>query len=106
MGIGQPVATCVGDFDTEGAADDVQEQQEVPTGDATVRDRVGGQLGHDVRRRVQRQAPAAELFRGEESGETGAARGGGELHAEVADTAGEFGGFLRHVTQRGGACLL
>src|SRR5690606_23456121 len=38
-------------------------------------------------------------------GLVGAAWRGGELHAEVVDGGGGFGGSLIHVTQRGGVCV-
>jgi hypothetical protein len=65
----EAVTPSVGDFDAEGVADDVEGESEVPAGDTAVGGGVGGELGHDVLRRVQREAPGAELLGGEESGE-------------------------------------
>lgn len=104
-----PVAAGVGDLDAQGAADDVERESEVPAWYAAVRGRVGRQLGHDVLRRVQREAPVPELLNREQAGLAGSARCGWQECAEVAGGVGElglgFGGFLIHVTQRGRPCL-
>ena len=65
------------------------------------------EFGDDVPRRVQYGSPqVAQLLGGEEAGEAGAARGGGQQEAEVRAGVSEFGGaFLVHVTQRGGPRL-
>ena len=105
MGLGELLATGVGDLDAEDVADDVEGEPEVAAGDAAVVRRVVGQFGDEVACRVQRQAPGAELLGREQTGETGAAWRGGELHAVVTDGGGEFGGFRVHVTQRGGVCV-
>lgn len=108
----QPVTVGVGDLNPEGAAHDVEQQLEVPARDAAVGGRVVRQFGHDVRRRVQRELPAAQLLGGEETSEARSARGGGQQDAEVADGAVGLGGlccclgeFLIHITQRGRVCL-
>lgn len=67
----EAVTPGVGDLDAEGGPDDVQGEPEVPAGDAAVGDGVGREFGHDVRRRVQGEAPGAELLGGEETGEAG-----------------------------------
>lgn len=100
-GCRQAVGAGVRHLDAEGVGDDVEEQAEVPAGGSAVCRRVGRQLRDDLPRRVQRQSPGAQLLGGEEAGQAGAARGGGELEAEVADGGAEFGGVLLHVTQRG-----
>lgn len=69
--LGEAVTPGVGDLDAEGGRDDVEGEPEVPAGDATVGDGVGREFGHDVRRRVQGEAPRTELLGGEEAGETG-----------------------------------
>lgn len=51
-------------------------------------DGVGRQLRDDEFRRVRRQSPRAQLLGGEQPGETGAARCGGQLEAEVTDGDG------------------
>ncbi len=99
--LGEPVGSGVGDLDTEGAAEVLEEQQEVPSGYAAVLDGVVGEFGDDETGGVQREAPGAELFRGEETGEAGASAGGGELNAEVVDGGCGLGEFLNHVTQSG-----
>lgn len=99
-----PVTVRVRHLDAEGVADDVQEQAEVATGDASVGDGVGGQLGDEERGRVQRHSPGAELLGCEETGEAGSAGRGGQAHVEVAEGGAggvESAGFLNHVTQRG-----
>lgn len=97
----QPIGAGVRHLDAEGPGDDVEEQAEVAAGGSAVCRRVGRQLRDDLPCRVQRQSPGAQLFGGEEPGQPGAARGGGELEAEVAERGAEFGGVLLHVTQRG-----
>lgn len=105
LGTGETVPACVGDFDAEGVADDVQREPEVPAGDAAVGDRVGRQLGDDVDRRFPRESPGAELFGGEQTGEAGSAGCGGQQDAEVAHSAAELGrgggSSMIHVTQSG-----
>ena len=106
------VTPGVGDLDAQGGADGVEQQLEVPAGYATVGRGVVREFGDDERRRVQRESPGAQLFGREEAGEAGAARGGGQQDAEVADGAVGLserscggGEFLIHVTQRGGLRL-
>jgi hypothetical protein len=109
LGPGQAVAACVGDLDTDGAGDHVEREPEVTARDPAMCSRVRRQLGHHVLRRIQRKSPGAELLGGEQPGEASTARRGGEERAEVADGVAELGreggGFLIHVTQRGGGCL-
>lgn len=69
----QPVTARVGDLDAEGVTDDVEQQPEVPAGDAAMGDGVGRQLPDDELRRMRRQPPRAQLLGGEQPGETGAA---------------------------------
>lgn len=103
------VTARVGDLDTEGVPDDVQQHPEVPAGDAAVGDGVGGQLGDDVLRREQWKSPGAQLFGGEQAGEAGAAWRGRQLKAEVPEGGREVDSrgthSLIHVTQRGGTCF-
>jgi hypothetical protein len=103
------VTACVGHLDAEHVAAGQECEAEVAAGDAAVgggvraefRDHVGGPVGDSVR-----QVPGAQPFRGEESGEAGAAWGGRQQDAEVAGGGVELGGvFLVHITERGGACL-
>src|SRR5690606_28738142 len=102
---GEPVTPRVGDLDAEGAGDHVEREPEVPSRDAAVGRRVDGQLGDDLAGRVHGQAPGTQLGCPEAPGLVGAAWRGGELHAEVVDGGGGFGGSLIHVTQRGRSCL-
>lgn len=67
------VAPGVGDLDAQGSADDVEGDPEVPAGDPAVCGGVGREFGHEVRRRVQGQAPGTKLFGGEQPGEAGSA---------------------------------
>ncbi|OIJ96458.1 hypothetical protein BIV25_17990 [Streptomyces sp. MUSC 14] len=97
---GQAVTARVGHLDAERGADDVERESEVPSGHLAVRHGVGGQLRHDVLRGFQRELPVAELLYGEQSGQSGAAWGGGQQHREVGDD-----GFLDHVTQGGHFCF-
>lgn len=105
----QAVVPGVGDLDAQGVADDVEHEPEVAARYAAVGGGVARELGHHEVRRVQWEPPGAELLGGEQSGQTGSAWCGGQQHAEVADGAVELGlgvgGFLIHVTQRGGICL-
>lgn len=105
MRLGEPVAPGVGDLDAEGAGDHVEREPEVPSRDAAVGRRVDGQLGDDLAGRIHGQAPGTQLGCPEAPGLVGAAWRGGELHAEVADGGGRFGGSLIHVTQRGRSCV-
>lgn len=59
MGARKAVAPGVGDLDAEGVRDDVERELEVAPRHPAVGDRIGGQLGHDVRRRVEREPPRA-----------------------------------------------
>lgn len=103
---GEFLAPRVGDLDAEDVADDVQGEPEIPAGDPSVVRRVVGQLGDEEACRVRGQPPGTQLLGREQAGEAGAAWGGRELHAEIADGRGEFGGgFLIHVTQRGDVCV-
>lgn len=103
---GELLAPGVGDLDAEDVADDVEREPEIAAGDAPVVRRVVGQFGDEEACGVQGQAPGTQLLGREQAGEAGAAWGGGQLHAEIADGRGEFGGgFLIHVTQRGGVCV-
>ncbi len=66
---------------------------EVPAGDASVLDGVGAQLGGDqgqglVDVAVVGVAPGVRTLRDEQSGEAGAARGGGEGHGELGGSGG------------------
>lgn len=106
--MGQPVIAGVGDLDTEGPSDDVEQELEVPAGDAAVGRGVACEFRDDERRRVQWESPGPQLFGGEQAGQAGAAWGGGQQDAEAAHGAvglGEWscggGEFLIHVTQRG-----
>lgn len=72
----EAVTPSVGDLNAQGVADDVEGEPEVPSSDTAVRGGVGGELGHDVRRRVQEEGPGAELLGGEQSGEAGSAARG------------------------------
>ncbi len=101
-----PVTPCVRDLDAEGCADHVEQELEVPARDAAVGGGVVREFRHDQPGRVQRKFPGAQLFGGEQTGETGAPRGGGQQEAEVADGAAGAGEFLIHVTQRGRMRLL
>ncbi|MGC0411474.1 hypothetical protein RKD32_004398 [Streptomyces sp. SAI-195] len=104
--MGEFLAPGVGDLDAQDVADDVEGEPEIATGDASVVRRVVGQLGDEEACRVQGQAPGTQLLGREQTGEAGTAWRGGELHAEIADGRAEFGGgFLIHVTQRGGLCV-
>ena len=102
LGARRAVTARVGDLDAQSAADHVEREPEVASRYAAVCRRVRRQLGHDVRRRVQRQLPGAELLGGQEAGEAGSAGRRGQEDAEVADGGG---GFLIHITQRGHICL-
>lgn len=106
LGPGQVLPTGVGHLDAEDRADDVQREPEVAAGNAAVVRGVRRQLGDELPCGVQWEGPGAELLRREQTGETGTAGRGGELHAEVAGVSREFGGVLVHVTQRGRACVL
>jgi hypothetical protein len=53
----EAVTPSVGGLDAQGVAHDVEGEPEVPAGDTAMRGGVGGELGHDVRRRIQREAP-------------------------------------------------
>lgn len=97
-GLGEAVAPGVGDLDPEGVGDDVEREPEIAAGDAAVGDGVGGQLRNDLARTVPGQPPGAELLCGEQTGEAGSARRGGQLKCEVADGSAVFDGFLVHVT--------
>jgi len=88
----------------------VEGESEVPAGESAVSGGVRGEFGDEVCGGVGaawRQIPGAQPLRGEETGETGAAWGGGQLDAEMTRGGVELGGvFLVHVTERGGACSL
>jgi hypothetical protein len=62
LALREPVTARVRDLDAEGVADHVEQEPEVPSGDAAVGRGVVGQFGHDEPRRVQRQSPGAQLF--------------------------------------------
>jgi hypothetical protein len=106
---GEAVTARVGYLDAERVCDDVEQQLEVTSGDASVRGGVDGQLGDDLRCLIQRHPPHAELPLSEQAGETGTAWRGGQSETEVTDGGGElvFRGshFLIHITQRVGTCF-
>jgi hypothetical protein len=65
VAVWEPVTACVRDFDAEGVADRLEEELKASAGDAAVSGGVVRKFGHDELRGVQRQAPGAQLFRGE-----------------------------------------
>lgn len=62
LGLGELLATGVGDLNAEDVADDVEGEPEVAAGDAAVVRRIVGQFGDEVACRVQGQPPGAELL--------------------------------------------
>lgn len=83
--LGQPFTARIRHLNTEDGAAQVKRESEVPARYTAVGGGVGRQLGHKMARGVRREAPAAELFFGEQASETGTARRGGQQHAEGAD---------------------
>ncbi|GAA1355889.1 hypothetical protein GCM10009612_21010 [Streptomyces beijiangensis] len=77
-------------------------EAEVPARYAAVRGGVHREFRHDVGGGFGGEPPGAELLGGEQPGEARAATGGGEADGELPDGGKGFGGFVSHVTQRGG----
>lgn len=107
--MGEVVTAGVRDLDAEGRAAAQEGEAEVASGESPVSGGVRGEFGDEVlggHGDAVGQAAGAHPVRGEEPGEAGAARCGGEQNAEVVGGREKLSGlFLVHVTERGGARL-
>lgn len=91
------VAGCVRHLDAECVVPGLEDEAEVPAGEPTVGGGVRGEFGDEVFGGVEgavRRAPGAQPFRGEETGEAGTARCGGQQDAEVPGGGVEMDGLF------------